>query len=258
MAISQRDICAALRGAAADYRVECLEQAASTNELVIGRAKRGERAGLVIVAGQQSAGRGRLGRSFHSPPVGGLYMSLLLRPSIPAEHALEVTTAAAVAGCRACERLGRPGVGIKWVNDLFLEGRKICGILTEAALTNDGGLAYAVLGIGMNLSPPRAGFPPELDGIAGTLFSREEPGLRERAAAELLNAFAELCDGIGTGAHTGEYRARSLVIGREVDILGGPGGRATVLDVDDRCRLIAARPNGERLVLSSGEISIRM
>ena len=126
----------------------------------------------MLVAESQTAGRGRLGRSFHSPVGTGLYMSILLRPTFSAERALFITTAAAVAVCRAIEQETGLKPQIKWVNDIYLHEKKICGILTESSINFETkGLKWAVLGIGLNLSEPEGGFPEEIRSVAGALFA---------------------------------------------------------------------------------------
>lgn len=247
-----------LSGRAKDWRLEVLPVTASTNALAREAGAAGAAEGLVILAGEQTAGRGRLGRSFFSPGATGLYMSLLLRPALPPEQCIRITTAAAVAVCRAVEKLTGEAPGIKWVNDIFLHGRKVCGILTEAAFDGQSGLRYAALGIGINVSPPEGGFPPEIAEIAGSLFPAFAPGRRETVVAEVLNCLAEVLQGLADGAHAAEYRARSLVLGRRVQILGGSGGEAVVTDIDPECRLHLRRDDGSEEILSTGEISIRL
>ncbi|MBR3867133.1 MAG: biotin--[Butyricicoccus sp.] len=124
--------------------------------------------GFTLIARQQTAGRGRLGRTFASPASDGLYLSVLLRPNLPPEQINFITTAAAVAVCRAIEAVAGFTPGIKWVNDILMHGRKLCGILVEAGFTGGGTLDYAVLGIGINLRFDPAAHPA-LAEIAGGL-----------------------------------------------------------------------------------------
>lgn len=231
----------------------------STNRLAKTCAEQGAAEGTVIIAAQQTEGRGRLGRSFCSPPDTGLYMSVVLRPKIPASEALSITTAAAVAVCRAIEAVSPHAAQIKWVNDVFCEGKKVCGILTEASLdTETGGLSYAVLGIGINVHTPRGGFPPEIADIATALFE-EEGGDRSRLAAAVLDAFFEEYTRLGEGRFVEEYRRRSLLVDRPVTVKTSAGDRgATALGVDEECRLLVRYDNGETARLSSGDVSIRL
>lgn len=258
MELCEKAIRSGLFGNAKNWRLEVLPTAASTNALARDAGAAGAAEGLVILAGEQTAGRGRLGRSFFSPGGTGLYMSLLLRPGLPPEQCIRITTAAAVAVCRAVEKLTGEKPGIKWVNDIFLHGRKVCGILTEAAFDGQAGLQYAVLGIGINVMPPKGGFPQEIAEIAGSVFPEFSPERREVMAAEVLNCLAEVLQGLADGAHAEEYRDRSLVLGQRVQILGGSGGEAVVTDIDSECRLHLRRDDGSEEILSTGEISIRL
>ena len=234
-----------------------LPEAQSTNDLLRQRAQEGAPEGTVLLALSQSAGRGRSGREFFSPPDTGLYFSVLLRPE-PGRNAQSITTMAAAAMCRTLETMGADRPGIKWVNDLFVRGRKVCGILTEGAFSlEEGRLQYAVLGVGLNLYAPAGGFPEPLADIAGPAFDRPLPDLKNRLAAEFLNRFFRYYRGQGDWVSV--YRDHSLAIGREVEVLSAAGSRrALVLGIDDRCRLLVRYGDGTEDCLSYGEIRIRL
>lgn len=250
-----------LRPAAAGLQLEVLQEVDSTNNRLREQAAAGAPEGTVIVAGRQTAGKGRLGRKFYSPEGTGVYLSLLLRPETwPPERAVGITTIAAVAGCEAIEALGGRDVQIKWVNDIFMDGRKVSGILTEASMgLENGHLEYAVVGIGFNVYPPEGGFPPELKDIAGAVFPESKCDGKNRLAAEFLNRFMDYY-GHGDGKNYVEkYRERSLVIGKEILVLKRDGSRkAKALDVDQDCHLLVEYEDGTREKLSSGEISVRV
>lgn len=232
----------------------------STNTLLKTAAENGAPEGSVLIAEAQSAGRGRRGKSFISPKQTGLYMSVLLRPSMSAAAALHITTAAAVAVAQAIETLCGRKTKIKWVNDIYIGGRKVCGILTEGALDlESGGLAYAILGIGINLLPPRGGFPQEIREIAGALYAEElPPDLRAKLAAEILNNFFSLYENIGSGAHYAEYAKRDDLKGKEILVLRGKEAFPAVAECITKDFGLAVRyPDGRREVLSSGEVSVR-
>ena len=147
------------------WQKEYLEEIDSTNRYVKQLGAAGAPEGRVVIANRQSAGRGRLGRSFFSPGEKGIYMSVLLRPEIELERAVLITSMAAVAVARAIERVSDIPAKIKWVNDIFLNRKKVCGILTESGINAETGkLEYAVLGIGVNVGSME--FPEELKGIA--------------------------------------------------------------------------------------------
>lgn len=206
-------------------------------------------AGSVLIAGAQSAGRGRMSRSFASPE-GGLYMSVLLRPE-SVEKALSLTPRAAVAVARAIEELTGCRTGIKWVNDVLIGGKKVCGILAEAVA---GESLSVVLGIGVNIAEPPGGFPEELRGTAGTIFANAPALARERLAAGILNGlFADEFDVYR------EYIRRSAVVGRSVTVSrGGESYAAYALAIDSHFRLVVEREDGTRESLNSGEVSVRL
>ena len=185
-------IAAARRSSTPALAIEVHEALDSTNRLAAERARQGAPEGTVIVAAEQTAGRGRFGRSFHSPRGSGLYLSVVLRPRLAYEDALLITTTAAVAVAEAIETLypEGPAPRIKWVNDILLGGKKLAGILTEASLDMESGqIAAIVLGIGLNVYPPAGGFPEELREIATALRPAPEAQLRSRLAAAILDAF---------------------------------------------------------------------
>ena len=240
-------------------KVEVLEKTSSTNFLVREKAKESEE-GLVVVAGEQTAGRGRFGRSFFSPGDSGVYMSLLLKPAIRPEAAVQITTAAAVSVCKALDSLGVYNSKIKWVNDIYICNRKVCGILTESSFdANSGLLDFAVLGVGINIYESEAGFPDDIKDIAGAVFSERKESLRNRFIAEFINVFFGFYDDLSSKKHLEEYREKSFVLGKEINILQGETiieGKA--LDIDENCNLVVELPDGKTEKLHSGEISVRV
>ena len=176
--------------------IDVRESVTSTNTVLKELAEHGGREGMVVIAQRQTMGKGRLGRSFYSPQGGGLYMSVLLRPRFSADAALSITTAAAVAVARAIDDVTGERAMIKWVNDVYFHGRKVCGILTEASVDfENSGLHYAVLGMGVNLTEPEGGFPGEVAQVAGALFAGKAPaGSRPKLAAAIPLIFAPRCE----------------------------------------------------------------
>lgn len=230
----------------------------STNALLRQRAAEGAREGCVILSNQQTQGRGRLGREFYSPPDTGVYMSLLLRPrDLEPSQAVRITTMAAVAACRAIEAVSGKQAAIKWVNDIFLSGKKVCGILTEGSYNLETGkLGDVVLGIGFNVYPPAGGFPEELADIAGSIFQNQVDEGKNRLAASFLNHFLGIYH--SPNGYAREYRERSMVIGHAIRVLAPSGERAAyALDVDKDCRLVVRYDDGSVDTLSSAEVSIR-
>ncbi len=238
--------------------VRVYDELASTNLTAREIASNSDKREQVIIARRQTSGRGRLGRSFFSPD-GGLYMSLLLHPKYGVHDATRITTAAAVAVARAIDRVADVRCDIKWVNDVYLRGKKICGILTEAQISADGALDFAVLGIGINLTEPVGGFPSDIASRAGAVFDTLPNGADNTIAAEVINEFYRLYNSADT-SYIGEYRERSNLIGREVDVMrvvDGDTTPATVIGIDDDFSLVVEYKGGKREALSSGEVSVR-
>ena len=244
-------------------RVEVLSTTPSTNGAL--RARGGEPEGLVLVAAAQTEGRGRMGRAFYSPEGTGLYLSVLLHPVLETHQTPLLTAAAAVAAAEAAESLcGRP-VQIKWVNDLLLDGKKVCGILTEASMDLEGGgLEYAVLGVGFDVCAPAGGWPPELQAVAGSLLpdAAPPPGARAALAAAFLNRFWPLYQALPSCDFLPDYRARQAALGRTVEVRrpGSVPRQAVALEVDDNCRLVVRYLDGSRetAALNSGELRINL
>lgn len=241
--------------------LELLSETDSTNTYAKERARLGAEHFHTVIAERQTCGRGRLGRSFYSPKGTGLYMTVILRPEgFTEERTRSLTTMAAVAVCEAIEAVCGKEAVIKWVNDVFADGKKVCGILTEASFSlEESRLQYAIVGIGVNILAPKDGFPPELSDIAGAVFETDTADARCRLCAEILNRFSFYLEKDDT-SYADEYRKRCFVIGKRVTVhsLGSDEVKAaTAIDVDDRCRLCVEYENGERELLSSGEISVR-
>lgn len=241
--------------------LELVPTLGSTNERAREMAVREAPEGYTVIALTQTSGRGRLGRSFYSPADTGIYMSLLLRPQqYSAQRAAQLTTIAAVAACEAIEKLSGEPAQIKWVNDLYVAGKKVGGILTEASVALENGLLeYAVLGIGMNLLPPENGFPSDIRDVAGAILKESQNDGKNRLAAEFLNRFLTYYSGSHGCSLVESYRKRSLVIGRTVQVLSaGSCKTATALGIDENYRLLVEYEDGKREALFSGEISIKV
>lgn len=250
-----------LRAQGLGGRLICLDRVDSTNNLLKRLALEGAQEGTVAVADEQTAGRGRLGRSFQSPPEAGIYISFLLRPQVPPERAVNLTACAAVAVCDAVEAACGLSPQIKWTNDVLLERRKICGILTEMSVEGEtGALQYIVLGIGVNVNQALEDFPRELRDMAGSVAMAAGHRVdRGRLAAELINAVDEMYDRWRQGVWSVErYRARCATLGRPVRVIrGGTETDAFAEDVDDNFGLVVRYGDGRRETVISGEVSVR-
>lgn len=240
--------------------VEVREEVSSTNDVLRAAAQAGAAEGQVLAAQRQSAGRGRRDHSFYSPQDSGLYLSFLLRPQLSAQDALLLTTCAAVATALAIEDCAGVEAQIKWVNDVFCRGKKVCGILTEGEVDLEtGGLRYAVVGIGVNLYPPAGGFPPELD-QAGAVFDQAPAGaMRSRLAAGILNHFFACYPQLRERGFFEDYRRRCFLLGQKVEVLqGGRSRPAEVLELAPDFSLRIREADGRESFVSSGEVSLRL
>ncbi len=258
--LSESGIRQYLTGEAQALTLLIYDSVSSTNLVLREIAAKGAPEGTVVIAAHQSGGRGRKGRSFFSPEGTGVYVSLLLKPKIAPDDATLITTTAAVAVCEAVESLIDRKAGIKWVNDVFVDGKKVCGILTEGAFDMESGqFEYAVLGAGINVYTPAGGFPEEIRQIAGSVFSAPTPDAKNRLIAAYLNRFLPLYRALGSEQTIASYRNRSFVVGRSITVLTGDNATpATALALDERCRLVVAYADGRQETLSSGEISIKL
>lgn len=229
------------RALGVDLPLTCLDVCDSTNLRLKEMCRSGDKRVQLLCADSQTNGRGRLGRSFHSPEGTGIYMSLLL--PLP-KDALPLTIRAAAAVCRAVEEVTGQTLHIKWVNDLFLRGKKVCGILAEAVEN------MAVLGIGLNVKMPENGFPQVP--IAGALEAEcEREMLIGRIAFHVMRTLAEDKNSI-----LSFYRERMLLTGKEISFnQSGQERVARVLGVDDMGGLMVQTKGGTE-ILRTGEVSI--
>ncbi len=231
----------------------------STNNIAVKLAKQGADEGTAIIAARQTAGRGRMGRSFLSKK-GGVYLSIILKPKISPVDIPLVTVAAAVAAAGAIEKVSHKKCEIKWVNDVFIDGKKVCGILTEGEINAEGRLDFAVLGIGINLFEPKGHFPPSLP-LAASVFNNScksfcKSRVKARLIAEFVNIFFEFYDAFGEKRFIKEYQERSFLTGRQITYTkDGKSYTATVLGIDDNANLVV-KSGCETQNLSHGEIQI--
>ena len=242
--------------------IVCLDTVDSTNNEIKRRAVGEVPDGLAVVAGEQTGGRGRRGRSFVSPPGKGLYLSVLLKPDCPLAQVPTLTAWSAVAVCDAIERVCGVRPGIKWPNDVILEGRKLCGILTELELEAEtAALRYVVVGIGVNISQTEADFGPEVAPVGVSLAQAlGKAPRRAEVARALLDSLDRLYAGFPRegGRWLERYRADCLTVGRPIRVLSAGGERAgTALGIDGDFALRVAWEDGREETLSSGEVSVR-
>jgi len=235
-----------------EERIFRIDEVNSTNLLLQEMAAKGAKSGQVVIARRQSAGAGRVGRSFASPE-GGLYLSYLYRPDdgLPSPGAL--TAAAAVAVCRALESFG-VFPGIKWVNDLLLGGRKICGILCQA-LSSGGQMAY-IVGIGINVTTAQEDLPPEVRDIAGSILGQSGLALdMDELSLRLIGQLDRMMDGNCLEA----YRIRCITTGRQVQVVQHRRSFCAFAEgIGEDFSLIVRKEDGTREAISFGEVSVRV
>lgn len=226
-----------------------LEEASSTNDIAKELARSGAEHGTAVLAARQTSGRGRMGRSFCSPE-GGLYLSVVLRPQITPDLLPLCTPLAAVAVCRALSSETGVECRIKWVNDLLLNGGKLCGILCE-------GVSGAVVcGIGVNLRAPKGGFPSDIRDLVAVMPKETD---RTMLAQAIIRELLSLCGRLPDTAFLEEYRARSAVLGQTVTVRDPAGDyEAHASAIDEHGGLTVALPDGTFKTLRAGEISVRL
>lgn len=225
----------------------------STNNIAKGYAEQGKTA--IVVSDGQRKGRGRLGREFFAPHGTGAYFSVVLRPVLSLERAQLLTAYAAVVAAKAVERLSGGEVKIKWVNDLFMGGKKICGILTEASVGIEGStLDYAVVGIGINVY--KTELPDHLRGVATSIEA--ETGVkidRNELIALIANGLAEAEGAISNGKFMNDYRIMSNIIHREVLVNGEYSAFVRGIE-DDGAILLES--SGAIKKMNGGEVSLKL
>lgn len=235
-----------------NYIIELKRKVSSTNLIMKEKAQTGAEEFSVLIASEQTAGRGRLGRTFHSPKGTGIYMSILLAPEKD-RNSLLITVDTAVCVARVLEKLTGDKALIKWVNDIYIKGRKVCGILAERVGDK------IVLGIGINVFSPKRGFPDDIKDRAGALFEVKERYIKEKVITELLNEFYNIYMNPVREELLAEYKSRSMVTGKNILILRNDGKEeAVAIDINDDYSLMVKKENGETENLNTGDVSIKI
>ena len=240
-------------------RIHYFDTIDSTNTHAKELARGGAPEGTVVIADQQTGGRGRLGRSFSSPAGMGIYMSIILRPECPPAELMHLTCAAGVIAGDAIVRIGKPMPSIKWTNDLVLGKRKLGGILTEVSVEPASGkVEWAVVGIGINCCQQPSDFPEDIRDIAISLGIT--PAQRAQLIAELLRSFHQVRHYLFVEKEgiMEDFRHRCVTIGQEISVVRCDEVRhGSALSVDDDGGLVVKYDDGTTATVSSGEVSIR-
>ncbi len=208
----------------------------------------------VFIANAQSQGRGRQGKSFYSPENTGIYMTYVFRADMPLYSAVSVTTYAAAAVCKALETVSAKDLQIKWVNDIYLEGKKICGILAESVMDSKSkNVEYVIIGVGVNVTTSE--FPDDIKDIASSLGDVD----KQKIIDAIISGFDEIADNPTDRKFMEYYRQKSMVLGKEITVISKSGTRyATAISVDDDGGLKIRLSNGTEEILNSGEISLKI
>ncbi len=240
-------------------KIHIYKSVESTNKTAKEMAVAGAEHGTVIIADCQTMGRGRYCRKFFSPS-GGLYMSIVLRPEVlHFENPTFVTAFAAVSVCEAIESISKKTPQIKWVNDIFIDGKKVCGILTEAVTDlESGALDWIVLGIGINVYTRTEDFPDALQATATSIYPEERmSSVRNKLSAQIINKILGFETSPSKTDIFEKYKKRLVMLGKEITVIQNQlEYKATAVDVDSFGRLIVKNENDERITLSFGEIRI--
>ena len=235
------------------YAFDSLE---STNTTAKEFVRNGAEEFTLIITDYQTKGRGRMGRSFYSPDKSGIYLSIITRPKFKSEDVLLITPATAVGVSNALINSFGCQAQIKWVNDIYINNLKVCGILTESALKADGFAKYAVIGIGINMTSPAEGFPKELSGIAGAVFSSAPPCSREEFAATIISNVIKVYKDLPKTDFVSTYRSRSYLTDKTVTLHNGKA--AIVRSIGDRCELIVEHADKTLERITSSEVSVKL
>lgn len=241
------------------HDVEVFESIDSTNTYLKTSVKTKKNSFTIAIADTQTNGKGRMGRSFYSPKGSGIYFSILLFPTLPPQNCVFLTTAACVAVARALKECLGLDTQIKWVNDIYCNGKKLCGILTESCInTNNGTVYFAVVGIGVNFK--KNAFPKELSNIATSVEECARLTCdRNSLICSIINHFEKIYNELPNRDYMNEYRDKSFLIGKNVTVIKADTSfPATVIDINEDANLVVQTQNGDIETLFSGEVSLKL
>ena len=241
-------------------RVHWYDEIGSTNDLARQMAYEGCPSGTCILAGKQTDGHGRMGRSFSSPDGMGVYLSCILRPNCKPEQLMHLTCAAAVAAADAVKDAAGIDCGIKWTNDLVVGTKKLGGILTALQIDpNTGLVSAAILGIGINCLQSKGDFPPELRDMATSLAMHTKRCDPAVLAAALIRRLQQMDGQLHERKQIMvSYKTRCVTLGKEVSWMAGDTlYHGTALDLDENGGLVLQLSDGTQKIAAFGEVSIR-
>lgn len=258
--ISKEGISLYLNKSCSDIEIYNYKTISSTNEIAKNLALSGAKHGTVVISEEQTAGKGRLGRSFYSPANTGIYMSIILRPNLTAMDSVLITTSSSVIICESIKKVTGIDCQIKWINDIYLNNKKVAGILTEASTNFESGtIDYLILGIGINFNQPKDDFPDELKSIASSLFNNNNNNInRNMLCAEIISNILDIIPRIKNYDFISEYKKRSIVLNQEIIyISSGISSKGKAININCDGSLVVEHDDGSIKILNSGEVSIR-
>ena len=258
--ISKEGISLYLNKSCSDIEIYNYKTISSTNEIAKNLALSGAKHGTVVISEEQTAGKGRLGRSFYSPANTGIYMSIILRPNLTAMDSVLITTSSSVIICESIKKVTGIDCQIKWINDIYLNNKKVAGILTEASTNFESvTIDYLILGIGINFNQPKDDFPDELKSIASSLFNNNNNNInRNMLCAEIISNILDMIPRIKNYDFISEYKKRSIVLNQEIIyISSGISSKGKAININCDGSLVVEHDDGSIKILNSGEVSIR-
>ncbi len=250
-----------LEGFVSPKRIKYLETVDSTNTYAKKLLLEEHEVSDIIIANTQTSGRGRLGRSFFSPKDRGIYCTFILEPFLKLENSILITVAASVAVSKAIEKITGIETSIKWINDIYVDEKKVCGILTEAVTNFETGMIdKIILGIGINFNASDEGFPDDIVNKAGALYNGNTNNItRNMLISQLIIEVDKCISNIEDENIIEYYKSKSMVIGKFINVLNmgeETSIKGKAVDIDKNGFLIIETENG-LITLNSGEISIR-
>lgn len=243
-----------------EYDIELLDSVTSTNDVLKDYALKGAKEGKIVIALEQTAGKGRQDRKFFSPKGEGIYLSMLLRPVLPIDTVTLITVLASSAVTEVLQQLYGVEITIKWVNDLFIGDKKFCGILTEGSINIEEGIFdYIILGIGINLTTPTKGYPQDIKDKTTSIFGSECCSGIEKSQiiAKIIEKVFYYYKNIGDKEFMSTYQNKQYLAGKEIEIFhkDTKTDSGIVIGVDNEGRLIV--DNGSIITISSGEARVK-
>ncbi len=230
----------------------------STNTVAKELAQNGAEEFTTIIANSQTKGKGRLGRSFISNSENGLYMSVILKPNLIPERCVDITAFSAVAVLEAIDETSETNPSIKWINDIYINEKKVCGILAEASFDNSK-LNHVIVGIGVNILPPENGFHESIKDIATSIYESNAPqNYKELLCAKIIDKLIFHYKDMKSKSYMKKYKEKSNIIGKSVDVYrGNEVIKGTAIDINENAELVVKTENGEICVFNSGEARVR-